>query len=86
LRSAPLTNIRAMVVRHSLSLALSGVAIGVAVSLLVSKAMSSMLYGVSPVDPLSLALVGITCRCRRRGEHANRMACLSSQPDGNAAG
>ena len=56
---APLTDIRGMVVRRSLLLSLSGVVIGVAGSLMVSQAMRSLLYGVSPVDPLTLALVGI---------------------------
>jgi putative ABC transport system permease protein len=57
---APLTDIRGMVVRRSLSLGLSGVAIGLAGSLLVTRTMQSLLYGVSPVDPLSLVLVGVT--------------------------
>lgn len=56
---APLTNIRGMVVRHSLILAATGVAIGVAISLAVTEAMRSLLYGVSPVDPLTLTLVGL---------------------------
>jgi ABC-type antimicrobial peptide transport system permease subunit len=49
-----------MVVRRSLTLGLSGVAIGLAGSLVVTRAMQSLLYGVSPVDPLSLVLVGAT--------------------------
>lgn len=56
---APVTDIRAMVVRRSLALGLSGVAIGVAGSMAISKAMQSLLYGVSPVDPLTLAVVGL---------------------------
>ena len=56
---APITDIRGMVVRRSLGLAVSGVVIGVAGSMAVSEAMRSLLYGVSPVDPLSLAFVGI---------------------------
>jgi ABC-type antimicrobial peptide transport system permease subunit len=55
---APLTGIRGMVVRHSLALAVTGVAIGMAGSMAASRAMRSLLYGVSPVDPLTLALVG----------------------------
>ncbi|HEX6314737.1 MAG TPA: ABC transporter permease, partial [Gemmatimonadaceae bacterium] len=55
---APLTDIRGMVLRRSVALAATGVAIGVGVSLLGSKAMRSLVYGVSPVDPLSLTLVG----------------------------
>jgi putative ABC transport system permease protein len=56
---APLTGIRGMVVRRSLALAVTGVVIGVAVSLAVTRAMQSMLYGVSPVDPLTLTMVGL---------------------------
>ena len=56
---APLPDIRGMVVRRSLALALSGVGIGVAGLLAVSGAMRSLLFGVSPVDPLTLTLVGI---------------------------
>jgi putative ABC transport system permease protein len=56
---APLTNIRAMVVRRSLRLAVTGVAIGLAGSLAASSAMRSLLYGVSPVDPFTLVVVGV---------------------------
>jgi predicted permease len=56
---APLTDIRGMVVRRSAALAVTGVAIGVGVSLLAAKAMRSLVFGVSTVDPLSLTLVGM---------------------------
>jgi ABC-type antimicrobial peptide transport system permease subunit len=56
---APITNIRGIVLRHSLALAGSGVLIGVAASLAATRAMASLLYGVSPVDPVSLVLVGL---------------------------
>jgi putative ABC transport system permease protein len=56
---APVTDIRVMVVRRSLALAGTGVLIGVAVSLGATKAMRSLLFNVSPVDPLSLTLVGL---------------------------
>jgi putative ABC transport system permease protein len=56
---APLTDIRGMVVRRSFTLAASGVVIGVAGSLAASKAMQSLLYDISPVDPLTLAFVGV---------------------------
>jgi predicted permease len=56
---APLTDIRGMVVRRSFVLAASGVAIGVVGSMAVSKAMGSLLYDVSPVDPLTLSFVGV---------------------------
>jgi putative ABC transport system permease protein len=56
---APITNIRGMVVRRSLVLATTGVAIGLAVSLAATQAMRAMLFEVSPVDPLTLTLVGL---------------------------
>lgn len=56
---APITDIRGMVLRRSLALAGSGVLIGVAVSLAATRAMASLLYGISPVDPVSLGLVGL---------------------------
>jgi putative ABC transport system permease protein len=56
---APLTDIRGMVVRRSLALAASGVVIGVAGSVAVSKAVGSLLYDVSAVDPLTLSFVGV---------------------------
>lgn len=56
---APATDIRAMVMRHSLILGGSGVVIGVGVSMAASKAMRSLLYGISPVDPATLLVVGL---------------------------
>jgi putative ABC transport system permease protein len=57
---APLTNIRSMVVARSLVLATTGVAIGLAVSLAATRAMEALLFEVSPVDPLTFTLVGLT--------------------------
>jgi len=45
-----------MVLRESLWLALGGVALGVPASLAVTRLISSRLFGVSPTDPLTLAL------------------------------
>jgi predicted permease len=56
---APLTEIRGMVVRRSLALAAYGVVIGVAGSFAVSKAVDSLLYQISPMDPLTLSFVGV---------------------------
>jgi putative ABC transport system permease protein len=56
---APLRDIRGMVVRRSLTLATAGVVIGVVVSLAATQAMQSLLYEVSPVDPLTLTMVGL---------------------------
>jgi ABC-type antimicrobial peptide transport system permease subunit len=49
-----------MVVTRSLVLATTGVAIGLAVSLAATRAMEALLFEVSPVDPLTFALVGLT--------------------------
>jgi macrolide transport system ATP-binding/permease protein len=46
-----------MVVRQGAKLAALGVAIGLAASLAVTRLMTSLLYGVSPSDPLTLATV-----------------------------
>lgn len=55
---APLTDIRGMVVRRSLGLAASGVVLGLVASMAASGAIRSLLYDVSPVDPLTLSIVG----------------------------
>lgn len=56
---APTHDIRAMVVRQSLMLAGTGVFVGVAMSLVATRAMQSLLFDVSAVDSLSLTLVGV---------------------------
>lgn len=48
-----------MVLQHGLMMALTGVAIGVAASLAVTRLMSSMLYGVTSSDPLTFGAVGL---------------------------
>jgi putative ABC transport system permease protein len=45
---------------RGLKLVLVGVAIGLAVSLAFTRLMASLLYGVSPTDPLTFAIVGLT--------------------------
>ncbi len=56
---APSASIRSMVLRKSLALAATGVLVGVTLSVAATRAMASLLYGVSPVDPVTLALVGM---------------------------
>ena len=46
---------RRMVLRHGLRLALLGIAIGIPIALVVSYALGSALYQVSPADPTALA-------------------------------
>jgi predicted permease len=48
-----------MFVRHGLALAAIGVAIGLAVALSVTRLMSSLLFDVSPIDPLTYLLVSL---------------------------
>jgi putative ABC transport system permease protein len=49
----------ALVVRQGLVLALTGSAIGMAGALLLSRLMSSQLYGVSPTDPITFVAVSV---------------------------
>jgi predicted permease len=49
--------VRGMVVRQGMLLAVSGVAIGLLASVVLSRVMSSLLFGVSAVDPLTYAAV-----------------------------
>ena len=45
--------VRTMVLRQGLTLTLGGVVIGLAVAALATRAMTALLYGVSPVDPVT---------------------------------
>ncbi|HUQ82634.1 MAG TPA: FtsX-like permease family protein, partial [Gemmatimonadaceae bacterium] len=49
--------VRRMVVRQGLVLAVVGVAIGLAGALALSRLISSLLYGIAPYDPITLATV-----------------------------
>jgi len=46
-----------LVIRQALALTLVGVAVGVAASFAVTRAMASLLYGVTAVDPITFTLV-----------------------------
>jgi putative ABC transport system permease protein len=48
-----------LVLGHSLTLAVSGTALGVAVALAAGRAISSFLFGLSPTDPATLAGVAV---------------------------
>jgi ABC-type antimicrobial peptide transport system permease subunit len=50
-------DVRSQFVRHGVGLAALGVAIGVVVAAAVARLMTSLLYGVEPVDPLTYAAV-----------------------------
>jgi putative ABC transport system permease protein len=49
--------VRAMILREGLVLALAGAGAGLAGALAVTRLLSALLYGVSPTDPLTFALV-----------------------------
>lgn len=48
-----------MIVRQAAALALAGIAIGMAATLALGRVMRSILYGISPTDPLVLASVSV---------------------------
>jgi putative ABC transport system permease protein len=49
-----------LVVSHGLKLTLAGVAIGLSASLALTRFLSSLLFGISPTDPLTFAAVAIS--------------------------
>jgi putative ABC transport system permease protein len=49
--------LRSLVVRQGLSLAALGIGLGIAAALALSRVLSSLLYGVSPADPLTYAVI-----------------------------
>ena len=49
-----------LIVKDGFRLTLLGVAVGVAVSLLVAPTLSTLLFGVQPVDPITFAVVVAT--------------------------
>jgi putative ABC transport system permease protein len=53
------TEVRRMVVRQGLVLAVIGVGIGLAGALALSRLISSLLYGIAPHDPLTLGVVTV---------------------------
>ena len=56
---AQTTQIRAMVLGHSIKVVAAGIAIGIPVSLALARFSSTLLFGVTPGDPLTLAVVVI---------------------------
>jgi predicted permease len=77
--------VRRMVVRQGMLLALVGVIFGVASALALTRLMSSLLYGVKPWDPAMIALVAVllsavtllaTYLPARRASHVDPMVAL----------
>jgi putative ABC transport system permease protein len=52
-----------MFLRHGLWLTTLGIAIGVAIALVVTRVLSAFLFGVSPMDPLTYAAVSVGLAC-----------------------
>jgi predicted permease len=57
---AQVGDVRAMVLRHGLRLMVAGIVLGVAVALAVTRVMSSLLFGVGPMDPVTYAAMSAT--------------------------
>jgi putative ABC transport system permease protein len=53
------TSLRAMVVRHGVLLAVIGVGFGLVAAVPLTRIMASMLFRISPLDPLTYALVSV---------------------------
>ena len=76
-----------MFVTHGLALAGVGVAIGLAVALSIMRLMSSLLFDVSPLDPLTYVLVAADADCRDpAGQLRPRPARDDGGSDRRAAG
>jgi predicted permease len=54
---AQLKDVRSMFLRHGLSLTAAGIALGIAASIGVTRIMASLLFGVSPTDPMTYVAV-----------------------------
>jgi ABC-type antimicrobial peptide transport system permease subunit len=50
------TSVRALVISDGMTPALSGAAIGIAAALVITRTIRSLLYGLSPADPMTLLL------------------------------
>jgi predicted permease len=50
-------DVQKMFLRHGLSLAASGIALGIGVAVVLTRVMSAFLFGVGPMDPLTYAAV-----------------------------
>jgi putative ABC transport system permease protein len=74
-----------LIVRQGMTLAVMGVAIGVGAALVLTRLMSSLLYGVSATDPVTFSAVALSMACvallacwipARRATKADPMAAL----------
>ncbi|MBZ5609104.1 MAG: FtsX-like permease family protein [Acidobacteriia bacterium] len=56
---APRGGLKTMFVRHGLALASLGISIGLAAAMALTRLMSSLLFGISPLDPVTYAAVPV---------------------------
>jgi ABC-type antimicrobial peptide transport system permease subunit len=56
---SPVSSVRWIVVRHGLSLVLSGLAIGITVAVVATRGLTALLYHVAPADPVTFVAVPI---------------------------
>jgi ABC-type antimicrobial peptide transport system permease subunit len=56
---APRSSVLGLVLRNGMSLALVGVVVGVGAALVLTRLMASLLYGVSPSDPLTFTVIAL---------------------------
>jgi ABC-type antimicrobial peptide transport system permease subunit len=50
-------DVRSMFLRHGLSLTATGIVVGIGVAIALSQVLSSFLFGVGPLDPMTYAVV-----------------------------
>jgi len=73
-----------MFLRRGIALASIGLVSGVLIAMLVTRLMSSLLFGVSPVDPLtyvvvtSIVLAVVTCAAYIPARRSTRDGCLEA--------
>ncbi|MGI9107941.1 MAG: FtsX-like permease family protein, partial [Pyrinomonadaceae bacterium] len=56
---AQAADVRRLIVRQGMTLALIGLAIGLVAAFAVARLLTGLLYGVSPTDPLTFAVVAL---------------------------
>jgi len=56
---AQVSNVRALILKESLRQSLTGVALGLMISVVVTRVVSSFLHGVSPLDPLTFGVISL---------------------------
>ena len=54
---AQIGDVRRLFLRHGLALTAAGIAIGIGVAVVLTRVISAYLFGVSPIDPLTYAVV-----------------------------